>query len=185
MLRLNLARAVADEARHTETFARYAIAVKGYTAPPTDSARAIAEELLSDYSSDRFIFTFLVHSLLETVAVAEFSLFEKILGDSRLAGIYKMAKVDEARHVAIGISHLAEQVRKDPSLGPALLAHLAPRHDIIVPDERTCEFFARHLSIPSTEVRDRFEARVKSFMEQVLGQRSLTCNDSSALAAGN
>lgn len=168
LLRLNLARAVTDEARHTEAFARYAISIKGDSADCANAARPVEDELITQYSSDLFIYKFLVHSLLEAVAIEEFSMFEEIFSASRLSTIYKMVKIDEARHVAIGINYLAEQVKKDASLGDALTEYLSSRRDVIIPGMKFCEVLGGHLSLPAATIHQRFEARINNFMDQVL-----------------
>jgi hypothetical protein len=167
LLRLNLARAVADEARHTEAFARYAISVKGSTAFPSEGFKPIEDELVFKFDSDRFIFKFLVHSVLEAVAIEEFTLFEELFSSSQLGLIYKMAMIDEARHVAIGINYLQEQVKKMPSLFFSLSDYLNSRYDMIVPEVSTCEVLSRYTGVPVETIKNRFDSRVQRFMDTV------------------
>lgn len=103
-VRMALATAVSDEARHVEVFARYAEERGGLLAEPTDHVENLTAFLggLED-PFERFF----IHTMLEAWAFDEFVLLQRIFAGDVLSDVYRYVKQDEARHVAIGMSYLA------------------------------------------------------------------------------
>jgi hypothetical protein len=102
--RLALATAVSDEARHVEAFTRYAQERGGFTSEPSSHVEYLTAYLGS--LEDPFQ-RFFIHTLLEAWAFDEFVLLERIFSGDVLSEIYRHVKMDEARHVSIGMSYLA------------------------------------------------------------------------------
>jgi hypothetical protein len=110
-VRLALATAVSDEAKHTEVFARCAHHLGGEIEPPNQTADEFAAKLAGLPSTAA---RFLVHTVLEGIALDEFSLLAKLFDDDPLSRIYHLVRRDEARHVAIGLEYLARMLRVSP-----------------------------------------------------------------------
>jgi hypothetical protein len=106
-LRFGLALAVADEARHADAFLSYARLVGG---EPDDCGRSV--DPLSDVlGSLPYLGKALVHTVLEGFAADQFLLLEKVFHEDPLGAIYHHVRLDEIRHVAVGLSYLARESR--------------------------------------------------------------------------
>ena len=111
-----LATAVADEAKHSEVFARYAMAVGGEVAPAKEGVL----ELFSGLQElDNPVAKFVVHTLLEGFAGDEFTIFLSAFEGEVLGDIYQKVRADESRHVIIGTEYLARRLR-DPDCAEIL-----------------------------------------------------------------
>ncbi|GAB2596707.1 hypothetical protein GCM10027168_31840 [Streptomyces capparidis] len=103
-LRMGLATAVADEARHSDAFLAYAVARGGRIA---DCA---GDDYLTDLhamlSSAEYLEKCLLHTVLEGLAADEFLLLRQVFAGDPLADIYRHVRADELLHVAIGLDYL-------------------------------------------------------------------------------
>lgn len=104
--RLCCATAVQDEATHVETFARYAIKIKGEVGPPDDQLKSLHRTVLDPSYS--FLKRFTVHTLLEGWATDEFAILARVFKSDLLGDIYKFVCADELRHVKIGLDSIRE-----------------------------------------------------------------------------
>lgn len=95
-----LAQQVEDESRHTEAFERYARAVGGSVAPPLSSTNQLLSGL---YGVSDVHELFLIHTLLEALAVDQFRIYVEVFKGDPLSAIYARVRRDEARHVANGL----------------------------------------------------------------------------------
>lgn len=107
-IRYCLATAVSDEAKHSEVFARYAIARGGSVAPDGDYVNLLFGEL--EAIPDSFG-RFIAHSMLEGLAADQFSLLRRSFEGDVLEDIYRYVSTDEARHVGIGIDYMSRVLR--------------------------------------------------------------------------
>ncbi|GAA2052003.1 hypothetical protein GCM10009757_25440 [Streptomyces cheonanensis] len=121
-MKLVLATAVADEAKHSAVFHAYARAVGGSVEEPGDAVEELSRDL---WSLDDHTARFIAHTLAEGFAADEFHWFERGLAADGLGEIYRLVRRDESRHVALGMSYLtrgpgADRLRRLP--GSLLLA---------------------------------------------------------------
>ena len=115
-IRLCLATAVSDEAKHSEVFARYALALGHEVAPMNEKVEALWEGLKT---IDDPLGRFLVHTILEGFAGDEFTLLIKVFADDLLGTIYEHVRRDEKRHVIMGIDYLKQRLH-DKAYGDTL-----------------------------------------------------------------
>jgi hypothetical protein len=102
-VRLAMATATSDEAKHAEVFAGYATLIGGSIDEPTEAAEDLCASLKS--IADPFG-RFLTHTMLEWLALDEFALLRQLFPDDPLDQIYHNVRSDEARHVAMGLEYL-------------------------------------------------------------------------------
>jgi hypothetical protein len=107
--RLGLASAVADEARHSDAFLAYAVARGGQPAPCQEKL----DELHGFLSAASYLEKCLVHTMLEGFAADEFIVLAGVFGGDPLGAIYRSVRVDEVRHVALGLNYLRRSVAGD------------------------------------------------------------------------
>lgn len=106
--RLCLATAVSDEAKHTEVFARCALALGDSIQPPSETTENLKDVLLQLSPVSRF----LIHTLLEGIARDEFSLFHAMFRGTIIDVIYTHVIRDESRHVVMGMEYLQSIVKR-------------------------------------------------------------------------
>ncbi|MFI0263157.1 ferritin-like domain-containing protein [Streptomyces sp. NPDC017056] len=116
-MKLVLATAVADEARHSAVFHHYAHAVAGSVREPGQAQQELSRDL---WSLDDYTARFLAHTLAEGFAADEFRWFVPGLREDGLGEVYRLVRRDESRHVALGMAYLtrgpgAEQLRRLPA----------------------------------------------------------------------
>ncbi|MDN0200262.1 hypothetical protein [Streptomyces sp. S.PNR 29] len=116
-MKLVLATAVADEAKHSAVFHHYAHAVAGSVKEPGEAQQELSRDL---WSLDDYIARFLAHTLAEGFAADEFRWFVQGLRQDGLGEVYRLVRRDESRHVALGMAYLthgpgAEQLRRLPA----------------------------------------------------------------------
>lgn len=118
--RLNLASAVRDESVHARALAQYATVRGGRVQPPTSHADKLADAMVDSSLSppERFM----IHTLLEGIAMDAFGQLVQVFKGDLLADIYTEIARDEARHVRLGIEGLSTTVREEGKLGPGQLA---------------------------------------------------------------
>jgi hypothetical protein len=122
-----LAITIADEARHVEVFTRR-IALKGRTpALSTAGAQASLKSLFD--APDFSVASFLLSVLGEGSFVNLLNFLYKHAPDPVTRQICRLAGIDEARHVAFGMSHLAWQIAHEPELKQRLHAAVESRFE--------------------------------------------------------
>ena len=125
-----LAVQAADEARHMEVFTRRALLQGGQMGTSSVGGRASLTTLLAepDFSLAAF--------LLSVLGEGSFLSLLAFLGDHApdpiTRQVTRLARVDEARHVAFGVAHLERQSELDPTLRGKLRAAVERRHDALV-----------------------------------------------------
>lgn len=124
-----LALQVADEARHIEVFSRRAALSGGPLGVSGAGGRASLQTLLDE--PDWALASFLLSVLGEGTFLSLLSFLERHAPDPVTRQVARLALQDEARHVAFGVGHLAEQVEDDPHLRDRLRAAAERRHDAL------------------------------------------------------
>ncbi|HEU5471035.1 MAG TPA: hypothetical protein VFV67_10310 [Actinophytocola sp.] len=104
-VRMSLATAVDDEARHSDAFLAYAVARGGELAEVYQDGSYL-DELHATLSAADQAEKFLMHTMFEGLAADEFILLQRIFAGDPLAEIYRHVRADETRHVAIGLNYL-------------------------------------------------------------------------------
>lgn len=121
-----LAIQVADEARHIEVFTRRAQRVRPFLGLSTAGGQASLHTLLEE--PDFALASF----LLSVLGEGSFLSLLRFLGDHGpdpiTRQVCRLSGVDEARHVAFGLSHLVRHVRLEPSLRGSLRTAIERRH---------------------------------------------------------
>ena len=128
-LQAALAMQVADEARHIEVFTRR-IRAKGYepllsTAGGQASLKSLVDE--PDYS----VASFLLSVLGEGTFVTLLQFLQAHGPDPLTRQITRLAGRDEARHVALGMSHLLYRLEREPTVRIRLAQAVEHRHEAL------------------------------------------------------
>ncbi len=124
-----LAVQAADEARHVEVFTRRALLHGGEMGTSSAGGRASLETLLTE--PDFSLASFLLSVLGEGSFLALLSFLDQHAPDPVTRQVTRLARVDEARHVAFGVAHLEHQATLDPALRGRLRAAIERRHDAL------------------------------------------------------
>ncbi len=124
-----LAVQAADEARHVEVFTRRALLHGGPMGTSSAGGRASLATLLAE--PDFSLATFLLSVLGEGSFLALLAFLDRHAPDPVTRQVTRLARVDEARHVAFGVAHLEHQARLDPTLRGKLRAAVERRHDAL------------------------------------------------------
>ncbi len=128
-LQAALAIQVADEARHIEVFTRR-IRCKGYEPLlSTAGGQASLKSLLDE--PDFSIASFLLSVLGEGTFVTLLHFLQTYAPDPLTRQIARLAARDEARHVALGMSHLLYRLEREPALRGRLAQAVERRHDAL------------------------------------------------------
>lgn len=117
---LFLSTVISDEARHIEAFTKRALANGGglqYSAALTEWS---LHSLL--VQEDYFSSGFLLHVLGEGTFLELLEFIERHAPEPVTAEVARRARLDEGRHVAYGIAHVREQLRREPSKADRLVA---------------------------------------------------------------
>lgn len=125
-----LAVQAADEARHMEVFTRRALLRGGEMGTSSVGGRASLSTLL--YEADFTLASFLLSVLGEGSFLTLLGFLDTHAPDPVTRAVTRLARVDEARHVAFGVAHLEHQARLDPNLRGRLRAAVERRHDVLV-----------------------------------------------------
>jgi hypothetical protein len=120
-----LAVQAADEARHMEVFTRRALLHGGQMGSSSAGGRASLGTLLAE--PDFSLATF----LLSVLGEGSFLSLLAFLDVHAPVPVTRLARVDEARHVAFGVAHLQHQAGLDPALRGRLRAAVERRHDAL------------------------------------------------------
>ncbi|MGI8535150.1 MAG: ferritin-like domain-containing protein [Mycobacteriales bacterium] len=124
-----LAVQAADEARHMEVFTRRALMHGGPMGTSSAGGRASLTTLLSE--PDFSLATFLLSVLGEGSFLSLLAFLDQHAPDPVTREVTRLARVDEARHVAFGMAHLHHQAVLDPTLRGRLRAAVERRHDVL------------------------------------------------------
>jgi hypothetical protein len=128
-LQAALAIQVADEARHIEVFTRR-IRYKGHEPSlSTAGGQASLKSLLDE--PDFSVASFLLSVLGEGTFVTLLQFLQAHSPDPLTRQIARLAAHDEARHVALGMSHLLYRLQGEPGLRPRLAQAVEHRHDAL------------------------------------------------------
>jgi hypothetical protein len=125
-----LAVQAADEARHVEVFTRRALLTGGEMGTSSVGGRASLATLLTE--PDFSLASFLLSVLGEGSFLNLLAFLDRYAPDPVTRQVTRLARQDEARHVAFGVAHLEHQSRLDPSLRGRLRAAVERRHDALV-----------------------------------------------------
>jgi TusA-related sulfurtransferase len=117
---LFLSTVINDEARHIEAFTKRALANGG----GLGVAAALTEWSLYSLliQEDYFRSSFLLHVLGEGTFLDLLEFIERYAPEPVTAEVVRRARLDEGRHVAYGIAHVREQLRREPARVDELLA---------------------------------------------------------------
>lgn len=126
-LQAALAVQVADEARHIEVFTRRIRLGGGEPALSTAGGQASLKSLLDE--PDFSIAGFLLSVLGEGSFVNLLHFLAAHAPDALTRQIARLAARDEARHVALGMSHLLYRLQQEPALRGRLAQAVEARHD--------------------------------------------------------
>jgi hypothetical protein len=124
-----LAVQVADEARHVEVFTRRATLRGGELGLSTAGGQASLLTLLEE--PDYVLAHFLLSVLGEGTFLALLSFLERHAPDPVTRRVAQLALADEARHVAFGMTHMAEVLAADPAQLGRLATAIERRHDAL------------------------------------------------------
>ncbi|MGH3980860.1 MAG: ferritin-like domain-containing protein [Pseudonocardiaceae bacterium] len=125
-----LAVQAADEARHVEVFTRRALLHGGQLGTSSVGGRASLATLLTE--PDFSLASFLLSVLGEGSFLVLLAFLDRHAPDPVTRQVVRLARVDEARHVAFGVAHLEHQATLDPALRGRLRAAIERRHDALV-----------------------------------------------------
>lgn len=103
----------AEEAVHSALFERYVRCRNERLQAPTEATSTLLSSLEALHDIDEL---FLVHTLLEGMALDEFSILSDAFADDLLGQIYRWVRIDEARHVSFGVSFLQQRCRAEPAM---------------------------------------------------------------------
>lgn len=121
---LFLATQLVDEARHVEVFTRRASAVTGpqYISAGTQySLKSLLD--IEDYAKAKFLLNVLGEGTFEDL----FTFLLEVAPDPVTREIIRLAKADEARHVAYGVTRTKRQLQHDPNMKKQLLEAIEER----------------------------------------------------------
>lgn len=124
-----LAVQAADEARHVEVFTRRALLHGAELGTSSVSGRESLNSLLSE--PDFSLASFLLSVLGEGSFLNLLTFLDVHAPDPVTRQVTRLARTDEARHVAFGVAHLEHQAELDPSLRGRLRAAVEHRHDAL------------------------------------------------------
>jgi TusA-related sulfurtransferase len=126
---LFLATLVQDEARHIEAFTKRAMANGGglqYSSVMTE--RSLHSLFIEE---DYFKSSFMMHVLGEGTFLDLLQFIENYAPDDVTRKIVQLARQDEARHVAYGISHVRQQLQNQPGLIQSLFETVEQRQHFV------------------------------------------------------
>jgi hypothetical protein len=124
-----LAVQAADEARHVEVFARRGLLHGTELGTSSVGGRASLNSLLAE--TDFTLASFLLSVLGEGSFLALLAFLDRYAPDPVTRQVARLARADEARHVAFGVAHLEHQATVDPALRGRLRTAIERRHDAL------------------------------------------------------
>ncbi|CAM4014885.1 ferritin-like domain-containing protein [Xenorhabdus thuongxuanensis] len=165
-LKIGLAQAVNDEARHSELFAKYAILANG-NIKDLSRTRDIYIEHFAELKT--FDETFLSHVFLENGALEQFNIFIHAFSEQSLIGqIYKGAMQDEARHVQLGINYFRQLIERSPEKMEMIRDHLTTFKQILHVNKEGINWLSDMSGIPSSEIENRIHNRHDNFISKIM-----------------
>ena len=168
-LKMGLAQAVNDEARHAEVFLRYAQHFDG----PIPSAGAAADELTDHFDSlTDFDLIFLSHVYLENLALEQFNIFIRAFEGYLISDLYKGALLDEARHVALGLAYLKSQIEVGVLAVETIHSHIDKYQELLGVSDEGCQWIAELCNLSARTVQDKMLTREASFMQKLMGENA-------------
>src|SRR5947208_4373774 len=140
-----LATVINDEARHIEAFTKRALGNGG----GLQYSSALTEWSLHGLfvQEDYFRSSFLLHVLGEGTFLDLLDFIKRHSPDAVTADVVRRARLDEGRHVAYGIAHVREQLRRDPARADDLLAAAEERSAVLQATTGANPFVAEALAI--------------------------------------
>ncbi|QXV56952.1 sulfurtransferase TusA family protein [Amycolatopsis sp. TNS106] len=125
-----LAVQAADEARHMEVFTRRALLRGGEMGTSSVSGRESLSTLLEE--AEFSMASFLLSVLGEGSFLNLLEFLDKNAPDPVTRQVTRMARRDEARHVAFGVAHLQHQAELDPGVRHRMRAAVERRYESLV-----------------------------------------------------
>ncbi|QZE31359.1 ferritin-like domain-containing protein [Pantoea ananatis] len=165
-LKIGLAQAVNDEARHAELFSRYAIIANGYILDLSSTRELYLEHFQKLNTFDEI---FLSHVFLENGALEQFNLFIHAFGEGSLIGqIYKGAMNDEARHVQLGINYFRQLISVNPNKKEMVYDHLTTFKKILHVNPEGIAWLSKISRMPGEIIESRVQARHDNFITKIM-----------------
>ncbi|POT24499.1 hypothetical protein C3433_23925 [Citrobacter freundii] len=165
-LKLGLAQAVNDEARHAELFSKYAILANGAIRDLSKTRELYIEHFHKLNSFDE---TFLSHVFLENGALEQFNLFIHAFTENSLIGqIYRGAMNDEARHVQMGINYFRQLIQRNPAKREMVSDHLHMFKNILHVNPDGIAWLSGISGIPAREIGERVQRRHDNFITKII-----------------
>lgn len=165
-LKIGLAQAVNDEARHAELFSRYAIAANGSILDLSSTRELYLDHFQKLNSFDEI---FLSHVFLENGALEQFNLFIHAFGEGSLIGqIYKGAMNDEARHVQLGINYFRQLISVNSAKKEMVYDHLTTFKKILHVNPEGIAWLSKISRIPGEIIESRVQARHDNFITKIM-----------------
>ena len=124
-----LAIQAADEARHIEVFTRRAVLRRAQPGTSSVGGQVSLKSLVDE--PDFSLALFLLSVLGEGSFLSLLWFLQTFGPDPITRQVTKLAAVDEARHVAFGLAHVAGCLTADPGLRARLVAAVEGRHDTL------------------------------------------------------
>jgi hypothetical protein len=124
-----LAVQAADEARHIEVFTRRALLRRERLGLSTAGGQASLKTLVDE--TDFATASFLLSVLGEGSFLSLLAFLRERAPDVVTREIARWSAQDEARHVALGMAHLARHIERDPTVRERLAAAVTRRHDAL------------------------------------------------------
>lgn len=128
-LQAALAIQVADEARHIDVFTRRIRRHGREPALSTAGGQASLKSLLDE--TDYSVASFLLSVLGEGTFVSLLKFIQAEAPDPLTRQIARYAAIDEARHVALGMSHLLYRLKREPEFRQRLARAVEDRHEAL------------------------------------------------------
>jgi hypothetical protein len=125
-----LAVQAADEARHMEIFTRRAQLKGGQMGTSSAGGRESLATLITE--PDFSLASFLLSVLGEGSFLNLLTFIDRNAPDPLTRQVARLARQDEARHVAFGVAHLQHQATVDTTLHRRLRAAVERRHDVLI-----------------------------------------------------
>jgi hypothetical protein len=125
-----LAVQAADEARHVEVFTRRALRTGGQMGTSSAGGRESLASLLAE--PDFTLASFLLSVLGEGTFLHLLTFLDRHAPDPVTRAVTRLARADEARHVAFGVAHLEHQSATDATLLGRLRTAVERRHDMLI-----------------------------------------------------
>jgi len=126
---LFLSTMINDEARHIEAFTKRALANGGGLQYSAASTQRSLQSLL--VQEDYFRSSFLLHVLGEGTFLELLAFVERHAPDPVTAEVVRRARNDEGRHVAYGVAHAREHLRKHPTKVEDLVEAVEERSSVL------------------------------------------------------